>query len=99
MRLPVHFIMAADVEQDNLIFGQQQGQGYAVGIGQSDGMASGKLAGERMKAEARLKGVLLQGADRCRKARFKIRVFPEKLACLAEKDFRGGNTEHAQSPS
>ncbi|MBT1073626.1 hypothetical protein KJB30_17765 [Geobacter chapellei] len=50
--LSIDFIMAADIEQDNLLLGDQQGQGDAVGIGQPDGggrtntkSGSGRLAG------------------------------------------------------
>lgn len=45
--------MTADVEQDDLMLADQQGQSNAVGIDQLDGMASRKLAGELMKAEAK----------------------------------------------
>jgi len=69
--------MTADVEQDDLMLADQQGQSNAVGIGQPDGMASGKLAGELMKAEARLKRVLLQSAGSRSEAGFEIRVMAE----------------------
>ena len=91
--------MAADVEQDDLMLADQQGQSNAAGIGQPDGMASRKPAGELMKAEARLKRVLLQSADSRSEAGFEIRVLPEEPACLPEKLFRCGNAEHAHSPS
>jgi len=55
--------MTADVEQDDLMLADQQGQSNTIGIGRPDGMASGKFAGELMKPEARLKRVLLQSAD------------------------------------
>lgn len=74
--------MTADVEQDDLMFADQQGQSNTIGIGQSDGMASGKLAGELMKSEARLKRVLLQSADSRSEAGFEIRVLSEEPACL-----------------
>ncbi len=77
----------------------QQSQSNAVGIGQSDGMASGKLTGELMKAEARLKRVLLQSADCRSEAGFEIRVLPEEPTCLPEKLFGCDNVEHAHSPS
>ena len=91
--------MAADVEQHDFMLADQQDQSNAVGIGQPDGMASRKLAGELMKAEARLKRVLLQSADSRSEAGFEISVLPEEPACLPEKLFRCGNAEHAHSPS
>jgi hypothetical protein len=74
--LPIQFVMTADVEQNDLMLADQQGQGNTVGIDKSDGMASGKLAGELMKAEARLKRVLLQSTDGRGEAGLEIGVFP-----------------------
>src|SRR5512133_3782300 len=91
--------MTANVKQDDLMLADQQGQCNAVGIGQPDGMATRKLAGELMKAEARLKRVLLQSRYGRSEAGFEIRMLPEESACLPEKLFRCGNAEHAHSPS
>ena len=59
IKLVIHLVMTADVEQDNLFFGNEQGQGNAVTVGKADGMASGKFAGERMERQAGLKRILL----------------------------------------
>lgn len=64
--------MTANVKQDDLMLADQQSKSNAVGIGQSDGMASGKFSGELMKAEAWLKRVMLQSADGRSEAGFEI---------------------------
>ena len=93
-RLAIYLVMAADIEQDDLIVGNQQSQGNAVTVGETDSMATRKFAGELMKSKSRLKRVLLQGGDDRRKAGFDVRVLLEKLPCLAKELLRSGNDKH-----
>jgi hypothetical protein len=52
--------MTADVEKDDLLRGDQQGEGDAVAVGEPHGMAAGEAAGEGMQAEGGLEGVVLK---------------------------------------
>lgn len=93
--LPVHCVMAADIEQHDLLVGNHDRQGHAVGISQPDGMASGKFARKRVQPEAWLKRILLERFEDGSEAGLQIRVLFEEFSGLAEKLLRSGNSEHS----
>ena len=42
----VHLVMAANIKQDDFLFGNHQGQGNSVAVCEADGITSGKLAAQ-----------------------------------------------------
>jgi len=70
----IDFIMAPDINQENLFFGNFQGQGYPVAVGEADGMHPLKLALQRVQPQMGLKRVLLQIAQNPGKALLQVRM-------------------------
>lgn len=66
--------MAPDINQENLFFGNFQGQGYPVAVGEADGMHPLKLALQRVQPQMGLKRVLLQIAQDLGKALLQVRM-------------------------
>ena len=55
--LPIHFVVASDVEQNDLFLGDTKRQSNAVGIGDAHGMEPSDLSTERMQSKGREKGI------------------------------------------
>ena len=62
------------------IFGDQQGKGHAVAVGETDGMTTGKISGEGVQRQTRLERVIMQLADYFREAWLEVRVLFEEPA-------------------
>ena len=52
--------MAPDIEQNTLPFGNEKGQSDAIAVGEADGMATRKFAGQGVEFQMELKRVVLQ---------------------------------------
>jgi hypothetical protein len=52
--------MTADIEQNDLLFGDHQREGDTVGVGQACRIAAGEFAAERVQFQAGLERVGLQ---------------------------------------
>lgn len=91
--------MAADIEKYDLPFGDEEGDGQAITVGEADGMTAGEFAGQGMESEAGLKGVVLQIGEHFAKAGPQLGMFLEKLPCLPQKLFGGRQGEHQSDSS
>lgn len=52
--------MTADIEEDDLPFGDEEREGQAIDVGKTDGMTTGEFVGQGMESEVGLKGTILQ---------------------------------------
>ncbi|HEX9778446.1 MAG TPA: hypothetical protein VGA63_09890, partial [Geopsychrobacteraceae bacterium] len=82
--------MTADVEQNDFLFGNVQGQSDAIAGGETDGMATGKLAGQGVEFEMGLKRVALQVGQHLGEARLQLGMFLEEFTRLPQKLLRPG---------
>jgi hypothetical protein len=64
--------MTPDVEQNNFLFGNQQGQSDAIAVCEADRVATGKLAGQGVEFKMGMEGVLLQVGQQLCEARLQI---------------------------
>ena len=56
--LPVHFFMATDIQQDDFLVGNGNGQGDTIPIGDADGLNVFELAAEVVVGKMGGKGIL-----------------------------------------
>ena len=61
--LPVRLIMTADVQQDNFLIGNDDGQGDAIAVDDADGLNAFKLAAGMVIGKMGGKGTLRQVLD------------------------------------
>jgi hypothetical protein len=92
--LSVHLIVAANIKQDDFLFGNHQGQGNPVTISETDGITSGKLAAQGVQLQTRLEWIFLQVAEYFGKAWPQVGMFLEKFARLTNKLQRRNDDIH-----
>ena len=82
--LSVHLVMAANIKQDDFLFGNHQGQRNPVTISEADGITSGELAAQGVQFQTGLERVFLQVAELFGKAWPQVGMFFEEFSRLAE---------------
>lgn len=98
---PIHVIVAADVEKNDLLFGDQEREGNPVAVDEAHGLATGKLASQGVERQVRLERVVLQVSQQPGEAGLELEMLLEELARLAQKLLWLGNGVHyaGSSPS
>ncbi len=86
--------MAADVEQNELLFNQRNGESNTVAVGKAACIAAFEPALQGMQLQVRRKGVFLQVENNFLEAFCKIRMALEKHPRLPQKPFRSNNAVH-----
>ncbi len=79
VRLPIHFVVASNIEQDNFSLGYAKRQGDAVGMGDTHSMKSFKFSAERMQSKGRQKGIGFEISQNLGEGFFEFRVGSRKL--------------------
>ena len=82
--------MAADVDQQDFVRGDLQGEGDAVTVGQTDGLQTLQLAGEGVQFQTRLEGIGHELAHDFGEARTQVGVAGKELAQAAVEGGSGG---------
>jgi hypothetical protein len=95
----VHLIVAADVEQDDLLLRRLYPEDDAELIGDADGLDVLQFPAEMMIGKVRRKGVVLQVIDHLRKAFPQIGMPSQELARATKEALRRHNREHYASSS
>lgn len=92
--LSIHIIVATDIEEDDFLFGYQNGKGYSVTVGKADGVTAVKFTEQRMQFQAWLERIFLKISEYFSKSCPQVGVFFEKFAGLTEKLPRRNDAEH-----
>lgn len=77
--------MAAHIEEDDFLFGEQKSKGNAVVVGETDGVAACEPATQGMQVQMGLERIRLQVLEHFRKTRLQVGMLFEKLSSVAEK--------------
>ncbi len=92
--LPVHLIMAADIEQDDFLLRYENGQDDSIAIGEGDGLNVFELAPEAMVGKMGGERVLLEVVDELLKTFLQVRMLLQESARTAHEAPGRNNREH-----
>jgi len=57
IRSPVHLVMGADIDKKDFVFAHLHGQGYAVAVGEANGLHALEFSGQGVQAQAGFKWI------------------------------------------